>query len=221
MAVMAEDRTHFENEDWAVMDSGLEHKRTGYFIAKDEIASRRSDGLWSWPLHMAEKSWCGMPAFTEAFTCAAGVYGVQADADLARSLTVARCDIAVPAASRTAKKWQETMPGFDPNRMRVLQENELVPISPKSARAGEFASDSNRLSFAPQDGFQRRDPGQGYGLPVSARARASRPDLGRAAPWRASRRIKRAGTQIVRLLWAAWATRESREDRVDARAGRA
>jgi len=219
MAVMAEDRTHFENEDWAVMDSGLEHKRTGYFIARDEIASRRSDGLWSWPLHMAEKNWCGMPAFTEAFTCAAGIYGVQTDADLARSLTMARCEIAVSAQSRTTKKLQKIEPDFDRDGAEVLQENAWIPMSRKPASAGQFASDSSRLSFAPRDGFQDRDLGRTYGL--SARARPSRPDLGRTAPWRASRRIRRAGSEIVRLLWAAWATREPGEDSIDARSGRA
>jgi hypothetical protein len=207
MAVMADDSTHFENEDWAVMDSGLEHKRTGYFIERDEIASRRSDGLWSWPLHMAEKSWCGMPAFTEAFTCAAGLYGVQGDADLARSFKMARCEIAVPAASRTEKKMRESMPELDPQWLRALQENAGIPISRKPARAGQFASDSSRLGSMTPDRFQYREPGQGYALPMTARGRSSRPDLGRTAPWRASRRIKRAGTQIVRLLWAAWATR--------------
>jgi len=207
MAVMADDRTHFENEDWAVMDSGLEHKRTAYFIARDEIANRRSDGLWSWPLHMAEKTWCDMPTFTEAFTCAAGVYGVKADAELARSFKMARCEIAVPAAGRAGKELRESIPGFDPEWSRVLQENAGIPISRKPARAGQFASDPSRLGSVPQDRFQYREPGQGYALPMTARARSSRPDMGRTAPWRASRQIKRAGTQIVRLLWAAWAIR--------------
>src|SRR3712207_4782638 len=74
---MVEERPLFENEDWAVVDSGLEHKRTGYFIEREVIAQRRSDGLWLWPLHVAEKSWCRMTTFTEAFSCAATAYGVR------------------------------------------------------------------------------------------------------------------------------------------------
>jgi hypothetical protein len=207
MALIAEDRTHFENEDWAVMESGLEHKRTGYFIARDEIASRRSDGLWSWPLHMAEKTWCDMPAFTEAFSCAAHLYGVPADADLAQSFKMARCEIAVPAAIRTQKIMQKTMPGFDPERSRVLQENERAPISWKPAGAGQSASHSNRLGSLPQDRLRTRESGHGYALSSMARARSGRTEMGRNAPWRASRHIKKAGTQIVRLLWAAWSIR--------------
>ena len=103
MTVMTDDRTHFENEDWTVLDSGLEHRRTGYFIARDEIGNRRADGLWSWPLHVAEKSWCTMPAFIEAFTCAAAVFAIPADADLAHSFQVARRDIAASPSLARAK----------------------------------------------------------------------------------------------------------------------
>lgn len=91
---MVEERLLFENEDWAVIDSGLEHKRTGYFIEREVISQRRTDGLWLWPLHVAEKSWCRMATFTEAFSCAASAYGVAADVDLARSFMTARCDVA-------------------------------------------------------------------------------------------------------------------------------
>jgi hypothetical protein len=51
-----EDRLLFENEEWVVGESGLEHKRTGYFIGRDVLSQRRADGIWLWPLHVAEKS---------------------------------------------------------------------------------------------------------------------------------------------------------------------
>ena len=60
MAMVVEERPLFENEDWAVVESGLEHKRTGYFIEREALAHRRADGLWLWPMHVAEKSWCRM-----------------------------------------------------------------------------------------------------------------------------------------------------------------
>lgn len=203
MALMVEERTHFENEDWAVLDSGLEHKQTGYFIARDEIANRRSDGLWSWPLHVAEKSWCNMPAFTEAFTCAANVYGVEADAQLAQSLKMARCEIAVPAAERTEK----IMLGMGVGPSRVLRDDTRIPISWKPAGASQSANVPNRLGSHAPDRIRHREIGSGPVLPSSARARSSRPDMGRTVPWRASRQIRQAGTHIVRLLWAAWSTR--------------
>lgn len=91
---MVEERPLFENEDWAVVESGLEHKQTGYFIEREALSQRRADGLWLWPMHVAEKSWCRMPPFMEAFSCAAGVYGVRPDVDLARSFKAARQDVA-------------------------------------------------------------------------------------------------------------------------------
>src|SRR5689334_9239068 len=93
MIAMTEERPIFENEEWLVTESGLEHKTTGYFIERDGIANRREDGLWTWPLHMAEKSWCTMIPFAEAFACAAAEYGVDAGADLARTFKMARCEV--------------------------------------------------------------------------------------------------------------------------------
>jgi hypothetical protein len=75
MATMVEERPLFENEEWRVTDEGLEHRRTGYFIDRSELAQRRDDDLWAWPLHMAEKSWCAMAPFAEAFGRAAALYG--------------------------------------------------------------------------------------------------------------------------------------------------
>ena len=71
MTAMTDECPIFENEDWLVTESGLEHKQTGYFIERDSLGQRREDGLWAWPLHMAEKSWCAMKSFTEAFSRAA------------------------------------------------------------------------------------------------------------------------------------------------------
>jgi hypothetical protein len=95
---MVEDRSLFENEEWVVGENGLEHKRTGYFIGRDVLSQRRADGLWLWPLHVAEKNWCRMAPFIEAFSCAASVYGIRSDTasnlDLARSFMTARREVA-------------------------------------------------------------------------------------------------------------------------------
>lgn len=83
------DAALFANEAWSVTSAGLEH-RNGYFIARDEIGARRSDGLWLWPLQMAEKTWCAPQPFVEAFLRAALAFGAEGDAALARSLAVVR-----------------------------------------------------------------------------------------------------------------------------------
>jgi hypothetical protein len=80
-----EDMHLFTNEDWTVTPEGLEHRGTGYFIARDELGHRRSDGLWIWPVHMAEKLWCAPALFAEAFMQAVRAYGLEADAGLALS----------------------------------------------------------------------------------------------------------------------------------------
>lgn len=71
--------------DWQVQADGLEHARTGYFIARHEIAKRRSDGLWMWPVHMMEKDWVAEDAFAAAFRLALAAFGIAADAMLDRS----------------------------------------------------------------------------------------------------------------------------------------
>lgn len=83
--VSQEDGLLFANEAWAVTAEGLEHRINGYFISRAEIDARRSDGLWTWPIHMAEKLWCGPQDFAEAFMQAVRAYGLQADAGLALS----------------------------------------------------------------------------------------------------------------------------------------
>jgi hypothetical protein len=195
-----QERTHFENEDWAVLDSGLEHKQTGYFIARDEVASRRSDGLWSWPLHVAEKSWCRMPAFMEAFSCATSVYGICADADLAQSFRMARSEIAVPPHATAKKADVDAGPQWPP----ALRRNDKALIFGEPARTARAATNSSRMTSPLQDRPRHREAAQGATLALTVRARLAHPDNLRAVPWRAPWRIGRAGTQIVRLLWAAW-----------------
>ncbi|HEX2555229.1 MAG TPA: hypothetical protein VHL98_16130 [Microvirga sp.] len=84
-AVTAETLFLFANDDWTVTRDGLEHRGTGYFIPRDELGHRRSDGLWTWPIHMAEKLWCAPAQFAEAFMQAVRAYGLEADAGLALS----------------------------------------------------------------------------------------------------------------------------------------
>ena len=79
----------FENRDWTVSPSGLEHKGTGYFIGRDLIGDRRGDGLWSWPVHMAEKLWVRPTSFAEAFAGALQAYDILPDAELAASFAAA------------------------------------------------------------------------------------------------------------------------------------
>ena len=75
----------FANADWRVLADGLEHRGTGYFIARDTLAARRSDELWEWPLHLSEKSWCTSRLLREAFMAALETFGIEPDASLARS----------------------------------------------------------------------------------------------------------------------------------------
>jgi hypothetical protein len=80
---VGDDMLLFANDDWAVTAEGLEHRGTGYFIPREEVGHRRSDGLWTWPVHMAEKLWCAPAGFAEAFMQAVRAYGLEADAGLA------------------------------------------------------------------------------------------------------------------------------------------
>jgi hypothetical protein len=198
MTTMATERTIFENEDWLVTESGLEHKTTGYFIERESLANRRSDGLWTWPLHMAEKSWCAMPPFAEAFACAASVYNVETGADLAQTFKMARSEVS--AWPRQPKQNVNPAPLLRP----ILQSGESNPILWEPRRAenslrnqGLQASDEN----------SRRQSLTGARV-FSANTRIRDSQLGmmraKAFPWRTSRRIHRTGTTLVRLIQAAW-----------------
>lgn len=78
----------FANADWRVLADGLEHEGTGYFIARHSIAMRRQGDLWEWPLHLSEKSWCGLRPFREAFLAALSAYGVDRDPGLSQSFAI-------------------------------------------------------------------------------------------------------------------------------------
>lgn len=78
----------FGNDDWSVQADGIEHRETGYFIARTALAMRRSEGLWDWPLQMAEKRWCRPSLFREAFLAALDRFGIPRDAELIRSFAL-------------------------------------------------------------------------------------------------------------------------------------
>ena len=192
MTLTAEDQLVFENEEWLVTEGGLEHKRTGYFIERASLGSRRSDGLWSWPLHMAEKQWCTLAPFTEAFTCAAASYGLGLDTDFAHSFKAARCEIVGRAKAERAAPRAAFGVASD------LRTRDRTPISRESIQADNEWRSEGRSEFL---GFvlPERD------RPPAARAR-QRSGSGRASTawrWRAPRPIRKASTRLVRLLQAA------------------
>lgn len=189
--VLGNDQLVFENEEWLVTADGLEHKETGYYIDRDRLSDRRSDGLWSWPLHMAEKRWCTPAPFAEAFTCAAALYEITLDTDFARSLKAARCEVVGWPA--TAPK---VLPEGVPEALGALRGGVRIPISDEAA--------SNQ-----RDGFERpdrtRQPNRERSgvLPRRARPRAGALPSVAALRWHASRPIRQASTRLVRLLQAA------------------
>lgn len=198
MSAMTEERPIFENEEWLLCESGLEHKTTGYFIDRESLGQRREDGLWSWPLHMAEKTWCGMQPFSEAFTCALSVFGVGTGVELAQSLKVARCEVSPwPTAARAHAG--------------------SVPAVPRTLHS----QGSNTTSMKPCSSHKPLN-GQGFQSPAEAwrirtelgarlvlknpRQRSERLNPARetSPSWQAPRRIRKTGTKLVRLLQAAW-----------------
>lgn len=76
------------DRDWLILEDGLEHRGSGYFIAREEIASRRGDGLWTWPMQLAEKAWCAPVAFRGVFMAALDRYGIAPDDGLSRSFVL-------------------------------------------------------------------------------------------------------------------------------------
>ena len=197
MAGTAEDELVFENEEWLVTGSGLEHKRTGYFIERESLGDRRGDGLWSWPLHMAEKQWCTPAPFAEAFTCAAAVHGAGFDPDLARSFRAARCEIVgwPKSLSEPVRTAATTLPD-------ALREDRSAPISWKPPRTNDpmwnrAERKAGSASHSAGYGARERAPARSRFRGASMRGMA-------AWEWRASRPIRRASTQLVRLLQAAF-----------------
>jgi hypothetical protein len=195
MTAMTEERCIFENEEWLVTEGGLEHKTTGYFIDRASVANRRDDGLWTWPLHMAEKSWCAMMPFAEAFSCAASVYNVETGSDLAQTFRIARCEISPwPQADHRAAN-----PA--PLLSRTLRREERDPIlwEPDSADKSLKSQGSQDLD----DGWRTRMEQGARAVSAPARPRSSSLRAP-AFPWRAPRRIQRTGTRLVRMIQAAW-----------------
>ena len=135
----------FENADWTVTSAGLEHKDNGYFIEREHLDARRSDGLWTWPLHMLEKTWCMPHAFAEAFGTAVLAYGL-ADRNLAASFVAAlrsRLNPEVIAVIRRASArpiwrvgqaangdagWSAGLPLSRPEARLPLRETAAIPI---------------------------------------------------------------------------------------------
>lgn len=198
MAAVAEELSIFENEEWLVTASGLEHKGTGYFIERESLGAKRGDGLWSWPLHMAEKTWCAMAPFAEAFSCAVAFHRIESDIDLARTFTIARREIAAwPSPSGSGGKSAATSPA-------ALQQDLRDPILVQRKNDEE---PDDHAAFHVSDASVRERDVKGF-RPLSAhgRLRPSRFDLMRATSfrWRAPKRIRRTGTKLVRMIQAAW-----------------
>lgn len=80
--------TSLVNAEWTLLEDGLEHRASGYFIAGAVLAARRHDGLWEWPLHLSEKSWCNPRLFREAFLAALDRFGFERDDRLTRSFAI-------------------------------------------------------------------------------------------------------------------------------------
>ena len=197
MTAMTDECPIFENDDWLVTESGLEHKRTGYFIERDSLGQRREDGLWTWPLHMAEKSWCAMQSFTEAFSRAASLYGVATGKELAHTLKVARSEISPwPQVARDAYRTVPTVP-------RALHPAPGIPISlePHSAQKSLNGQGFQR----PDEVWRMRSKSGARPFSTTPRNRSDRlgPLQDPTLPWQAPQRIRETGTTLVRLLQAA------------------
>lgn len=201
MTAMVEERPVFENAEWLVTETGLEHKATGYFIERESLASRRDDGLWMWPMQMAEKSWCALPLFAEAFSRAASVYNVETGADLAQSFRVARREIA--AWPESAK--MHNIPA--PMARRPLHRQDANPILWEPGRTEKPLRD--QASRAQGESSRKHALAGARVFSATGRPRDLRMDpMGTTAfPWRTSYRLQRTGTKLVRLLQAAWTIR--------------
>ncbi|WP_134499850.1 hypothetical protein [Microvirga pakistanensis] len=202
MSAMTDVRPIFENEEWLVTEDGLEHKTTGYFIERESLGQRREDGLWTWPLHMAEKSWCAMAPFAEAFSCAASVYHVETGAELAQTFKVARRDISAwPHVSRNLDR---TSRNSSPGMTEALRNEGQTPIFVEPGFTEKSLQDEGFRKL--DDSWRIRTPSGARPFSTTTRIRSARyamekaPALARQAPYR----IRRTGTKLVRLLQAAW-----------------
>jgi len=198
MTAMTDVRPIFENEEWLVTEDGLEHKATGYFIERESLGQRREDGLWTWPLHMAEKSWCTMAPFTEAFSCATSVYRYETGPELAQTFNVARREI---SAWPQAKQ----IPGHPaPVTVETLRKTTQIPISLQSETSAKPLKDDGFRK--PDESWRMRSQTGARPFSFSPRLRSARYVLERdqSPPWQAPYRFRRTGTKLVRLLQAAW-----------------
>ncbi|MET0531550.1 MAG: hypothetical protein ABW003_25005 [Microvirga sp.] len=181
-------------------EDGLEHKKTGYFIDRDSLGQRRDDGLWTWPLHMAEKSWCAMTPFAEAFSCAASVYDVETGADLARTFKVARCEVSPWPHVKNTRQQQASNPV--PLMASTLRNGPANPIFIESGNAEKSFTDEAFRGV----GDPRRISSQKGARPFSTttRFRSARFAKDSVPAWQTQRRIRKTGTKLVRFLQAAW-----------------
>lgn len=198
MTAMTEERPIFENEEWLVTEDGLEHKSTGYFIDRESVGQRREDGLWTWPLHMAEKSWCAMMPFAEAFSCAASVYRVETGSELAQTFKVAR---------REVSPWphvKQELQNPAPMMSRTLRNEAGIPISLQSENSEKSLMDEGFHSLS--DSWRMRNQKSARPFSTTARIRSARYPMERnsSSAWQAPYRIRKTGTKLVRLLQAAW-----------------
>jgi len=198
MTAMTDVRPIFENEEWLVTEDGLEHKTTGYFIERESLNQRRDDGLWTWPLHMAEKSWCSMTPFAEAFSCAASVYDIETGAELAQTFKVARSEISA---------WPETKQAIRnpaPVMSQFLRTEVRTPISLQSGSAEKALSEESFRKLG--DTWRMRSQTGARPFSASPRIRSARYIMERdqSPAWQTPYRIRRTGTKLVRLLQAAW-----------------
>lgn len=198
MTAMTDLRPIFENEEWLVTEDGLEHKTTGYFIERESLAQRRDDGLWTWPLHMAEKTWCEMAPFAEAFSCAASVYNVETGADLAQTFRVARREISAwPQANQAPQNPAPAMTD-------TLRFGARTPIFSQSEKSQKALGDEG--FFHTDESWRIRIQTGARPFSKSPRIRSARYTMERdsSPAWQAPYRIRRTGTKLVRLLQAAW-----------------
>jgi len=200
MIAMTEERPIFENEEWLVSADGLEHKKTGYFIDRDSLGQRREDGLWAWPLHMAEKSWCAMMPFSEAFSCAASVYNVETGADLARTFKVARCEVSPWPHAKNMRQQQGSNPA--PLAAGTLRNGLPKPIFIESRNSEKSLSDEGFRSG--DDPWRIRSQKGERPFSTTTRFRSERFAKGSIPAWQTPRRIRKTGTKLVRFLQAAW-----------------
>jgi hypothetical protein len=203
MALMAEERPLFENEEWIVIEDGLEHKGTGYFIDRGDLGRRRGDDFWEWPLHMAEKSWCTMAPFTEAFACAASLYGIRIDADLVQSFKMARREIAAWPVVGTLP--DQAVAEEVHSVSDILRNRGRNTISMKPEWTDIRVSVQDREAPHDHKFWRSRVPMRGSAFSSSERSRTKRGNA--TPPWRAPYGIRKAGVRLVQLLQAAWAVR--------------